>query len=354
MAGNELKDYLGCLSHKKTPDEAAYRRQPPEQDEDLFMLDFGDSFKADALQKIGPSKAYRRLGSKTQVLTATTNAHIRDRLSHTGDVANVATFIARVLGLNENLCLAIAYGHDIGHAPFGHAGESFISEVTGKEFRHELFGLVIAQHIERHGLGLNLTHHVLEGILNHSRGAKEVLRSRGVSEEANVVMYADKIAYVWCDINDIFQRTKILDYSDFPEIGRLAAACGKNQRERFAFCITGLCRESAEKGYVSFEGSEAAKIFSELKKNMYEIYELANLLNGIEILKRVYGFLSGAKIIKDVDPAIVLALMTDTDVLWLDGKQQVGLKDFQECSVAELIGSLRDKDIDFLDPDLNW
>lgn len=351
---SELRDCFGCLSHKKTPDGAAYRRQAPEQDEDLFMLDFGDDFKVDALQKIAPSKAFRRMSFKTQVLTATTSAHIRNRQNHTYEVANIATSIARVLGLNESLCLAIALGHDIGHAPFGHAGEGFLSEVTGKEFRHELFGLVIAQHIERQGQGLNLTHHVLEGILNHSRGTSEISRSEGVSEEASVVMYADKIAYIWCDINDIFERTKIMGYSDFPEIGRLADACGSNQRERFAFCIKGLCHESAEKGYVSFEESEAAKIFSELKRNMYEIYELANLLNGIEILKRVYGFLSGAKIIKGVDPAIVLALMTDADVLWLNGKQQIGLKDFQECSVAELIGPLRDKDIDFLDPDLNW
>lgn len=351
---NELKDCFRCLLHKKTPNEAARRRQKLELDDEDLLFDFGYTFSVDAYQKIIPSKAFRRLGSKTQVLTAATSAHIRNRQSHTSDVVNIAITIARILGLNKDLCLAIAFGHDIGHAPFGHTGESFISEITGKEFRHEVFGVVIAQHIERQGKGLNLTHQVLEGILNHSRGYNNFTRIENVFEEANAVMYADKIAYIWCDIKDIFERTKILDYSDFPEIRKLVDYCGRNQRERIAFCVRSLCYESAEKGFVSFQESEAAKTFLELKNKMYKIYELANVFNGAEILERVYGFLSKAKIIEGVDPAIVLALMTDADVLSLFGKKSISLKDFRECSVAEIIGHLKDENIDFLDPDLNW
>ena len=241
----ELEKILGCLAHKKTPNSAARRRKPAESDEDLWILHHGNDYSIDAFGKILVSKAFRRLDSKTQVLTANIiNPHVRKRNSHTSEVVNAATIIARILGLNEDLCLAIALGHDIGHAPFGHLGENFISKITAKNFRHEIFGVVIAQHIERQGKGLNLTHQVLEGIRNHARGLNDLSRKESVSEEANVVMYADKIAYILADINDIFERTRILDYGKFPEIFDLALMCGKNQRERMAFYLKGLSQES--------------------------------------------------------------------------------------------------------------
>jgi len=350
----ELEKILGCLSHKKTPDSAARRRQPAELDEDLWILHFGNDYFIDAHGKILVSKAFRRLDSKTQVLTANINPHVRKRNSHTSEVVNASAIIARILGLNENLCLAIALGHDIGHAPFGHLGEDFISRITGKDFRHEIFGVVIAQHIERQGKGLNLTHQVLEGIRNHARGRNDLSRKGNISEEANVVMCADKIAYILADINDIFERTRILDYRKFPQISRPAHMCGGNQRERMAFCIKALCQESAEKGYVSFETSEAARIFSELKDSMYGVYGLVNLQNSTEILGKVYSFLSETRLIGDVDPALVLALMTDAEVVYLYGKDCISGRDFYDCSVVEIIEHLNGKDIDFSDPDLDW
>ena len=350
----ELEKILGCLSDKKMSDSAARRRQPAELDEDLWMLHYGNDYSIDAYEKILVSKAFRRLDSKTQVLTVNINPHVRKRNSHTSEVVNAATIIARILGLNEDLCLAIALGHDIGHAPFGHLGEDFISKVTGKNFRHEIFGVIIAQHIERQGKGLNLTHQVLEGIRDHARGLNKLSRKESISEEANVVMYADKIAYILADINDIFERTRILDYRKFPQIYKLAHMCGENQRERMAFCIKNLCRESAEKGYVSFETSEAAEIFSELKDNMYKVYGLVNLQNSAEVLGKVYSFLSETKLIGDVDPALVLALMTDVEVIYLYGKDCINGRDFYDCSVAEIVEHLNGKNIDFSDPDLDW
>ena len=352
----ELEKYLNCLAHKKTPDSAARRRRPSESDEDQWMMIGGNDFSIDASGKIATSKAIRRLSAKTQVLTAIINAHVRKRLTHTFEVANIATVIARILGLNEDLCCAIAYGHDIGHAPFGHWGEAFISEITGKDFRHATFGVVIAQQIERQGEGLNLTHQVLEGILGHS-GSSDVLpgtKEVKTSEEAKVVKYSDKISFTLADVNDIFRRTKVLDISAFPQIDRLLRLHGNNQRERVAFCIAGLCRESAEKGYVSFETSEPAKIFAELKYNMYKVYDLVNLQNSAEILGRVYSFLSKTALIGDVDPAIVLALMTDDDVLHIYGKDCINARDFYDCSVAEIIVHLNGKNIDFSNPDLDW
>jgi putative nucleotidyltransferase with HDIG domain len=352
----ELKKYLGCLAHKRTPDEAAWRRIPPELDEDQWMMLPGQSFSVDALGKITMSKAFRRLGAKTQVLTRMINAHARKRLTHTFEVANVATLIAKVLGLNEDLCRAIAYGHDIGHAPFGHPGEVFISEITGKEFRHATFGLVIAQHIERRGEGLNLTHQVLEGILVHSRGEDTLPETKKgeISEEAKVVKYSDKISFTLADIDDVFRRTRVLSFRTFPEIDRLLYICGEHQRERLAFCVDGLCRESAEKGYVSFEMSEPAKVFAELKSNMDKVYNLVNLQNSAEILGRVHSFLAKTELIERVNPAIVLALMTDDDVLYLYGKGCINPEDFYDCSVAEIVKHLKDKDIDFSNPDLDW
>lgn len=354
MLDKRIFPYLRCLSEKRTPDESARRRYPPEVDEDtrIIVLD-EDQFAHDALLKIIPSKAFRRLSSKTQVLTGNKNAYVRDRLSHTHEVANNSNTIARILGLNENLCYAIALGHDIGHVPFGHAGERFISNIIGKEFRHEVFGVVVAQQIERRGKGLNLTWQVLQGILNHSRGKESIERTENIFEEANVVMYADK-TYIWADINDIFERTKTLDYRDFPDIKKLADIFGENHRERTATYIESLCRESAQKGYVSFQKSKKAKTFFELKNLMYKVYNLVNLQNSNEILERVYGFLSKTELIEGIDPVLVLALMTDDDVLSLCGKICINTRDFSDCSVAEIVGHLKGKSINFLDPDLNW
>jgi len=352
----ELEKYSGCLAHKKTPDGAARRRKPSESDEDQWMMIGGNNFSVDASGKIATSKALRRLGAKTQVLTAVINAHVRKRLIHTFEVANVASVLARILGLNEDLCRAIAYGHDIGHAPFGHLGEAFISGITGKDFRHATFGVVMAQHIEREGEGLNLTRQVLEGILAHS-GTSDVLpgtKEVKISEEAKTVRYSDKISFTLADINDIFRRTRVLDLNAFPQIERLLRRCGNNQRERVAFCITGLCQESAEKGEVSFKTSGPAQIFTELKQNMDRIYKLVNLQNSTEILNRVYAFLSQTELIGDADPAIALALMTDDDVLFLYGKDCINARDFYDCSVAEIIEHLNGKNIDFTNPDLDW
>lgn len=350
----EFKDCFGCLSAKKTRDEDARRRRSDAEDEDAYILNFGSPYAVDAMQKILLSKALRRLSYKTQVLTVNNNAHVRTRAVHTYEVASIATLIARILGLNESLCQAIALGHDIGHAPFGHLGEKFLSKVAGKNFRHEVFGVVIAQRIERKGKGLNLTRQVLEGILKHSRGSGDLSVDEKISQEANAVMFADKIVYIWADVNDVFVRTRLLDIHNFPELLKLVNECGKNQRERIAFCVKNLCLESAEKGFVDFKDSEAAKTFAEIKGWMYKIYNLVSLQNSDELLERTYAFLSKTKILGGIDPSVVLALMTDNDALSLSSKTIVNAEDFYKCSVAEILPHLKGRNIDFADPDLDW
>jgi dGTPase len=350
----ELKNCFGCLAEKKTRDEDARRRRSDAEDEDAYILNFGSPYAVDATQKILLSKALRRLSYKTQVLTVASNAHVRTRAIHTYEVASLSTLIARILGLNESLCQAIAFGHDIGHAPFGHLGEKFLSKVAGKNFRHEVFGVVIAQHIERKGKGLNLTRQVLEGILKHSRGSGDLAIDEKISQEANAVMVSDKIVYIWADVNDVFVRTRLLDIHNFPELLKLVNECGKNQRERIAFCVKNLCLESAKTGRISFSDCEAARKMSLIKKVMYEIYDLVDLQNSAEILERVYEFLTKTKIAKDIDPALVLALMTDNDAMSLSSKTIINAEDFYKCSVAELLPHLKGRNIDFTDPDLDW
>lgn len=371
---NKLLEVRNCLFHLRTPDEAARRRLSDEQDEDAYIFPFGSPYRVDACQKILPSKGIRRSSNKTQVMTTGANAHIRTRLVHTLEVVHCATLVARILGLNEDLCLAQALGHDLGHTPFGHVGEGFISQVTGKKFRHEVFSVVVAQHVERGGRGLNLTHQTLRGMLSHSRGDKDLKPSDNVSEEANVVMNADKIGYVWADINDIFFRTKLRNLEDYRELRAMVEFCGDCQRERVMFCIRGLCLESAEKGRVSFLDSPEAEMFAKIKKAMYAegIYEATNIPESAGILQRVYGYLCQAEALreKNIEPAVALALMTDSDVLNLIArldsqktyafltpetqKEIIGFH-LQKCSFSDILNGRKCKNpIDFTNPDLDW
>jgi len=213
---NKLRDVRHVLSHLAIKPELARRRwYSGRKDVDEYIGPTCNQFILD-LYKLQQSKAMRRLANKTQVFPdPKSNRHIRTRLIHTLEVASIAGIIAEILGLDVQLTQAIAHGHDIGHAPFGHLGEEFISTITGQEFRHEVFACVVAQHIERQTHGLNLTLPTLLGIRAHSRGKGKmslslVTMKNGCVDtvifEADIVMYADKIAYCFSDISDIFDR----------------------------------------------------------------------------------------------------------------------------------------------------
>jgi dGTPase len=341
-------EMIGCLRHLRTEPDAAKRRYDGPSDKDLVFRHL-NPFATDADRKISGSKALRRLADKTQVLATPANRHIRTRRSHTDDVVGVATLIAGNLGLNNDLCRGIALGHDIGHTPFGHNGEEFISKVTGKKFRHEVFGTVIAQHVERSGSGLNLTRQVLDGILAHSRGFGALSVNRAVSPEATAVMYADKIAYTTSDYNDLFIRCRI-DHPKFKTLHSLMKELGETQRDRVNALVRGLCAESFEKGSVSFSDCPEAVMFGKIRKEFIPVYD-ASHEDYAPILERVYRFVERTDI---GNPALVLALMTDRDVLELDAKRPLSITDLATLSVWELIPDLREKNIDFEDPDLNW
>ncbi len=163
------------------------------------------SFQHDR-DRILHSKSFRRLKHKTQVFLAPEGDHYRTRLTHTLEVAQIARTIARALSLNEDLVEAIALGHDLGHTPFGHAGEKVLDELNPGGFRHVDQSLRVIDVLEKDGTGINLTAEVRDGIRKHSKGRGELLGSdpavRATTLEGRIVRLADIVAYVNHDLDD--------------------------------------------------------------------------------------------------------------------------------------------------------
>ncbi len=159
------------------------------------------------------SKAFRRLKHKTQVFLSTSGDHYRTRLTHTLEVAQIARTIAKSLRLNESLTEAIALGHDLGHTPFGHAGEAVLDKVFPPGFKHWEQSLRVVERLERGGRGLNLTFEVKNGILHHSKGSRPIYspEPEGKPEtlEGNVVRFSDTVAYVNHDLDDALRASII-------------------------------------------------------------------------------------------------------------------------------------------------
>jgi len=187
--------------------------------------------------RIVHAKAFRRLKHKTQVFLAPEGDHYRVRLTHTLDVSQIARTAARALRLNEDLTEAIALGHDLGHTPFGHLGEQALTPFLGRPFRHSEQSLRIVEYLENDGAGLNLTWEVRDGILHHpwSMPAPATL-------EAQVVRFADRIAYLNHDLDDAL-RAGVLSADELPSgpIGVL----GAGHAERINTLVTDLVASSA-------------------------------------------------------------------------------------------------------------
>ena len=178
------------------------------------------------------SKAFRRLKHKTQVFVAPAGDHFVTRLTHTLEVAQVARTIARGLNLNEDLTEAMALGHDLGHTPFGHAGESALAELLPEGFRHNEQSLRVVEKLENSGQGLNLTWEVREGILKHSKTREDILAEgwgTASTLEGQIVKLADSIAYLNHDIADAI-RAGLLRDDDLPASTRNVLGATHAQR----------------------------------------------------------------------------------------------------------------------------
>lgn len=164
------------------------------------------------------SKPFRRLKHKTQVFIAPLGDHYRTRLTHTLEVTQVARTVARALHLNEDLTEAIGLGHDIGHAPFGHAGETALTRIFAEHFRHNEQSRRIVEVLERNGQGLNLTYAVREGIYLHSKARRDIMTTAwGTAStlEGQLIKLCDSVAYINHDIDDAL-RAGILHQEDLP------------------------------------------------------------------------------------------------------------------------------------------
>jgi len=156
------------------------------------------------------SKAFRRLKHKTQVFMSPESDHYRTRLTHTLEVSQIARTLARAMRLNEDLTEAIALGHDLGHTPFGHAGERALNLLNPDGFTHFEQSVRVCEKLEKNGEGLNLTFEVLDGILHHTKG------EFASTNEGKIVRLSDRIAYINHDIDDAV-RGGIIKESDIPK-----------------------------------------------------------------------------------------------------------------------------------------
>ncbi len=189
--------------------------------------------------RIVHSKAFRRLMHKTQVFLQPEGDHYRTRMTHTIEVSRIARTIARSLRLNEDLTEAIALGHDLGHTPFGHAGEVALTEITGIPFRHNEQSLRVVDKLEKDGQGLNLTYEVRMGILGHT-GSRipETL-------EGQIVRISDRIAYINHDLDDAI-RAGILSDRDIPR--EISYILGESHKERINTMVMDMISHTMETG----------------------------------------------------------------------------------------------------------
>ena len=194
------------------------------------------------IDRVTHSKSFRRLKHKTQVFLQPEGDHYRTRLTHTLEVSRLARTVARALRLNEDLVEAIALGHDLGHTPFGHAGERALNRIFSEGFRHYEQSLRVVDYLERNGRGLNLCWETRMGILNHTYGAPDDTR------EATVVRLSDRIAYINHDLDDSIRAGIITEY-DVPQ--RIRDECGSRNSERINSFVCDLI-ENSKDGKISF------------------------------------------------------------------------------------------------------
>ncbi len=195
------------------------------------------------------SKSFRRLKHKTQVFLVPTGDHYRTRLTHTLEVSQIARTISKALHLNEDLTEAIALGHDLGHTPFGHAGEDTLNEIVSGGFNHADQSLRVIDLLEREGKGLNLTFEVRDGILKHTKGKGEILcrdpADMASTLEGQVVRVADIIAYINHDIDDAI-RGGVISLQDIPEL--CLERLGHTHSERINTMVNDIVQETLRLG----------------------------------------------------------------------------------------------------------
>ena len=209
--------------------------------------------------KVIHCKAFRRLKHKTQVFLSPEGDHYRTRLTHTLEVSQIARTIARALRLNEDLTEAVALGHDLGHTPFGHAGERALNRLMPNGFRHYEQSVRVVERLENDGRGLNLTFEVRDGIRCHTTGQE------ARTMEGRIIRWADKIAYMNHDIDDAI-RAGVIRESDIPR--DITAVLGDTKNKRITTMVTSLIRNSPA-GVIDMD-ADVLEAYDALHEFMYE------------------------------------------------------------------------------------
>lgn len=260
MIRESLEELEFQTLHSRATKSRQARRDRPEEE-----CPFRTAFQRDR-DRIIHSKAFRRLKHKTQVFLSPEGDHYRTRLTHTLEVSQISRTIARALRLNEDLTEAIALGHDLGHTPFGHAGE-FILKENGS-YHHARHSLRVVEKLENDGRGLNLTVEVKDGISKHSKGKSPLISDSGMPKtlEGEIVRIADKIAYINHDLEDAI-RAGVIQERDIPD--DVIKVLGKTKSERISTVVKSVIETTIACDYTHIQ----------MEENVYRaLYDLRDFL----------------------------------------------------------------------------
>jgi dGTPase len=300
--------YYGC------PSVSSKGRLKPEE-----PCPIRTAFQVDR-DRIVYANAFRRLKHKTQVFLSPLGDHYRTRMTHTLEVSEIARTIARALRLNEDLAEAIALGHDLGHPPFGHSGETALKEIYAAHFSHNKQSLRVVDVLEKNGQGLNLTREVRDGILKHSKGYGEIIPNsqseKAATIEGQIVRIADIMAYLNHDLDDAI-RSGVIEASQVPATCTQILGLTHSQR------ATTMIRDLLDQSKIRNEqidlkmSSDVYGAMAELRSFLYDhVYRSAKVhkdfVKAKKLLSELYDyFLTHENVLKSELMAMEMAQCAD-------------------------------------------
>jgi dGTPase len=272
---------LSQFAQKSSASRGRAIPEPPDETRPIFQHD---------RDRIIHSKSFRRLAGKTQVFLAPEGDHYRTRITHTLEVAQVARTVTRALRLNESLTEAIVMGHDLGHTPFGHAGEKVLAKLMPDGFHHVKQSLRVVEKLEREGRGLNLSEEVRDGILKHSKGKGHIISDNAnlmaMTLEGQIVRISDIVAYVNHDLDDAV-RGRVVDQATVPK--DILKVLGQTHSDRIQRMVGDMVASSRleEKRQIRMS-DEVLDALIALRDFLYEtVYERTEIRGEFEKAQRI-------------------------------------------------------------------
>lgn len=318
---------FGCQSSKS---KGRIRPEPPCPIRTEFQRD---------RDRIVYSNAFRRLKHKTQVFLSPLGDHYRTRLTHTLEVSEIARTITRAMRFNEDLAEAIAMGHDLGHTPFGHSGETVLKEIYSPDFSHNEQSLRVVDTLENKGSGLNLTFEVRDGILKHSKGFGQILpekpENNAATIEGRIVRVSDIIAYLNHDLDDAI-RSGVINIKQIPE--ECIKVLGHTHSERATTMIRDIIYSSnVEKDELCLRISdEVLSAMISLREFLYE-----NVYRSVHVHKE---FIKAKKILTEIYTYLCQNLdRLQKELVAIEMKTNESDEDPKERTVCDFVASMTDR-----------